>query len=187
MPSCNLIPVLISWWAAPARPLLSNLTPVSLRRWRGAAILFSRAAQALAFQWRNAWRVCMRKCCLMRTPHWSVATQLMKRCRLLCPVSQKIPQLSKPWRDSFDNWNFESRRDSNVNKSIIFKVTNRSYRCVLKPGSDWPSESAASRQLDAQVVYRRQNTKVDGKHTYYWDLAPSQPSPEVALSHSGPS
>lgn len=52
IPSCNLIPVLISWWAAPARPLLSNLTAVSLQMWRGAAILFSRAAQALPFQRR---------------------------------------------------------------------------------------------------------------------------------------
>lgn len=165
--------------------MLSNLTAISLRRWRGAAILFRRAA--LAFQRRDAWRVCMRKCCLMRTPYRSVAPQLMKRCRLLCPVSQKIPHLFQTcWRNSFDNYNFESQIDSSVNL-LIFKVTNRSYRCVLKSGFDWLSELAANRQLEAQVVYGRQNTKEGSKHTYYWGLAPSLPSPEVAHSHSGPS
>lgn len=124
----------------------------------------------------------MRKCCLMRTPHRSVATQWMKRCWFLCLVSQKIPHLFQTcWRDSIGNWNFGSRIDSSVNL-LIFKVTNRSYRCVKI--RLW---LAASRQLEAQVVYGRQNTKEDSKHAYYWGLAPSLRSPDVALSPAGPS
>lgn len=140
-------------------------------------ILFSRAAQTLALQHCDAWQVRMRTCCLMRTPHQSIATA-DKVLPIFVPSFTE--NLFTSWRDSFDNLNFESWRDSSVNPLIV-TVTSRIYSQVLKSGFDWLSDLAANQNPEAQVVYGRQNIKVDSKHTYYWGLALSWPSHDVAL------